>query len=157
MSWVRPLLKAWLATRSLSMEMTSRSKSERMYRCLASRETANAKQAWAICQHDLLRLLVFVGFAMLLVPEGVLSKYSNCLKSLAENVWAGHDNLGLTWSARGHSTQLSLYRRLVDLVHILVTEKSDPTKTAKSAQFAIRHPHVEISKGQSQRALHHAG
>src|SRR5262249_43943559 len=30
----------------------------------------------------------------------VLSKYSNCLKSLAESDWAGHDNLGLTWSSR---------------------------------------------------------
>src|SRR5215831_10557827 len=62
----------------------------------------------------------------------VLSKYSNCLKSLAESVWAGHDNLGLTWSDRCHSTQLLLYRRLVDIVPILVTEESHPTKTTRN-------------------------
>src|SRR5215467_10070042 len=82
MYWVRPLLKAWPATRSLSMEMTSRSKSERMYRCLASRETANAKQAWAICQHDFMRLLVFVGFAMLLVPGLLAAQAGDASKVL---------------------------------------------------------------------------
>src|SRR5262245_34446549 len=34
----------------------------------------------------------------------VLSKYSNCLKQLAESDWAGHDNLGLA----AHITKLLL-------------------------------------------------
>src|SRR5262249_33753046 len=38
----------------------------------------------------------------------VLSKYSNCLKSLAESDWAGHDNLGLA----AHITKLLLWPRL---------------------------------------------
>jgi hypothetical protein len=32
-------------------------------------ETAHVKRDWAICQHDLVRLIVFVGFPMLLVPS----------------------------------------------------------------------------------------
>src|SRR5215813_15203620 len=100
MSWVRPLLKAWPATRSLSMEMTSRSKSERMYRYLALRETANAKQAWANCQHDLMRLLVFVGFPMLLVP-GLLAAQAGDASKVPQGITPPHYQ-PITKSGRTH-------------------------------------------------------
>src|SRR5262245_58134139 len=69
--------------------------------------------------------------------DPVLSKYSNCLKSLVESDTAGHDNLGLDLE-RSRPPLRSCYfiADSVDLVHILVTEKSDPT-TARNRR--IRH------------------
>src|SRR5215813_12901548 len=54
------------------------------------------------------------------------------VEKLAESDWAGHDNLGLAAVLRS----CYFIADSVDLVHILVTKKSDPTKhCAKSAQF----------------------
>src|SRR5689334_15192569 len=75
----------------------------------------------------------------------VLSKYSNCLKSLAEVIGLANDNLGADLE-RSLPILRSCYfiADSVDLVHILVTEKSDPTKTARNRpNLGIRHPHVQ--------------
>src|SRR5262249_48591612 len=54
------------------------------------------------------------------------------VEKLAESDWAGHDNLGLAAVLRS----CYFIADSVGLVHILVTEKSGPTKhCAKSAQF----------------------
>jgi len=77
--------------------------------------------------------------------NGVLSKYSNCLKSLAEVIGLANDNLGADLE-RSLPILRSCYfiADSVDLVHILVTEKSDPTKTARNRpNLGIRHPHVD--------------
>src|SRR5215510_11548098 len=57
------------------------------------------------------------------------------VEKLAESDWAGHDNLGLAAVLRS----CYFIADSVDLVPILVTEKSDPTKTARNRpnlQFA---------------------
>jgi len=52
-------------------------------------ETANAKGAWAICQHDLMRLLVFVGFPMLLVP-GLLAAQAGDASKVQQGITPPH-------------------------------------------------------------------
>src|SRR5262245_38441231 len=98
------------------------------------------------------RRRLVISFIVLLARLGavVLSKYSNCLKQLAESDWAGHDNLGLA----AHITKLLLLSPTqFDLLHILVTEKSVPTKTArKSAQFR-NSPHSLWSGSVTTRCL----
>jgi hypothetical protein len=65
------------------------------------------------------------------------------LKSLAEVIGLANDNLGADLE-RSLPILRSCYfiADSVDLVHILVTEKSDPTKAARNRpNLGIRHPH----------------
>jgi hypothetical protein len=52
-------------------------------------ETANAKRAWVICQHYLVRLIVFVGFPMLLVP-GLLAARADDASQVPQGITLPH-------------------------------------------------------------------